>query len=169
MVVFLNVLNANYKGRPTEHTISYHMVIISIEASKLQKLLFLFVQVKFCNIVHIKALQSYYVTYKLILLSINLWNNYIYFTFVLFRDSNILGSTSCSALATIRHIIAYAELMNLGFIALFRCLGLIKPQLVGKMTSSRSKIKIRIIIVGIWLFVILLHLPAACFGVSPKF
>jgi len=67
-----------------------------------------------------------------------------------------------------RHIIAFTEFLSLGFVALFRCLGLVKPRFIKKIASpsSRSKIKIKIIIVGIWIFVTLLHLPAVCFKVS---
>ena len=89
-------------------------------------------------------------------------------SFIWNRDSQILGSTSCAILSTMRNIIAYTEFQSLGFVALFRCLGLIKPRFIQKIAnpSSRSKLKIKIIIVGIWLFVALQHVPAAFFEVS---
>ena len=79
----------------------------------------------------------------------------------------MLGSTGCQVLSIIWHIIAYVEFLTLGFIAFFRCLGLLKLEFVESMAQSR--IKITAIIAGIWLFVALLHLPAACFGVSYLF
>ena len=76
----------------------------------------------------------------------------------------MLGSTGCQVLSIIWHIIAYAEFLTLGFIAFFRCLGLLKLEFAESLASSR--IKITTIIAGSWLFVTILHLPAACFGVS---
>jgi len=54
--------------------------------------------------------------------------------------------------------------VTLGFIAFFRCLGLLKLEFAERLANSR--IKIVTIIAGLWLFVTLFHLPAACFGVS---
>ena len=61
-------------------------------------------------------------------------------------------------IATVRHIVTYAELLTLGFIALFRCLGLVKPKLTNQLFSKPGAIAA--VIGFIWIYIILLLMPS---------
>ena len=69
---------------------------------------------------------------------------------------------TCIFFGFIRYIIAFADWMSLAFIAISRCLGLIKPKIAEKCLSGGNGF---LIICGIWIYALILVLPAAT-GVS---
>ncbi len=74
-----------------------------------------------------------------------------------------LGQAGCVAFAAIRYINAFADWMSLGFIALSRCVGLVRPNIAEKVFAGRSGVSI---IAGIWLYAVALVLPSVTGGVG---
>ena len=75
----------------------------------------------------------------------------------MFRTQALSQPWICSQIATFRHLVTYSELLTLGFIALFRCLGLVKPKLTKQLLSKPGAI---VAIIGfIWIYNFLLLLP----------
>ena len=68
-----------------------------------------------------------------------------------------LGETACVVSASIRYINAFADWLSLGFIALSRCVSLIKPSLGEKIFAGKSGLSI---IAGIWIYALALILPS---------
>lgn len=67
-----------------------------------------------------------------------------------------LGHTACVVSAAIRYVNAFADWLSLGFIALSRCVSLIKPALGEKIFAGKSGFSI---IAGIWIYAVALILP----------